>query len=264
LHSHGVGTARAVRIYKTYGGDAVQVMSENPYRLARDIRGIGFKTADAMAMKLGIDRTAMVRVRAGISYALTEGMDEGHCGLPTDDLVPLAEKLLEVPQEMICTALDLELADGAVVADTVGDKRCVFLAGLYRAERGIAEQLLQLGTGKLPWPSIDLRKAMPWIEQRTGLVLAESQRSAVALTLAAKVLGVTGGPGVGKTTLVNAILRILSAKGARLLLCAPTGRAAKRMNEATGFEAKTIHRLLEVDPRTGGFRRDSHNPLDCD
>jgi len=264
LHSHGVGTARAVRIYKTYGGDAVQVMSENPYRLARDIRGIGFKTADAIAMKLGIDKTAMVRVRAGISYALTEAMDEGHCGLPTDDPVPLAEKLLEVPQELIRTALDLELADGVVTADTVGDKRCVFLTGLYRAERGIAEWLLQLGTGKLPWPSIDPDKAIPWIEQRTGLVLAESQRSAVALALTSKVLVITGGPGVGKTTLVNAILRILSAKGMRLLLCAPTGRAAKRMNEATGFEAKTIHRLLEVDPRTGGFRRDSENPLECD
>src|SRR5262245_7826690 len=175
LHSHGVGTARAVRIYKTYGGDAVQVMSENPYRLARDIRGIGFKTADAMAMKLGIDKSAMIRVRAGISYALTEAMDDGHCGLPSEDLVPLAGKLLEVPQELMCTALDLELADGAVIADMVGEKSCVFLAGLYRAERGIAERLLQLGTGKLPWPSIDLGKAMPWIEQRTGLVLAESQ-----------------------------------------------------------------------------------------
>src|SRR6266567_1584034 len=264
LHSHGVGTARAVRIYKTYGGDAVQVMSENPYRLARDIRGIGFKTADAIAMKLGIDKTALVRVRAGISYALTEAMDEGHCGLPTDHLVPLAEKLLEVPQELVRTALDLELADGAVIADSVGDKCCVFLAGLYRAERGIAERLLQLGTGKLPWPWIDPEKAIPWIARRTGQVFAESQRSAVALALASKVLVITGGPGVGKTTLVNAILRILSAKGARLLLCAPTGRAAKRMNEATGFEAKTIHRLLEVDPRTSGFRRDSQNPLDCD
>jgi exodeoxyribonuclease V alpha subunit len=165
---------------------------------------------------------------------------------------------------LIRTALDLELADGAVTADMVSDNRCVFLAGLYRAERGIAERLSQLGTGKLPWPSIDPDKAIPWIEQRTGLVLAESQRSAVALALAYKVLVVTGGPGVGKTTLVNAILRILSAKGMRLLLCAPTGRAAKRMHEATGFEAKTIHRLLEVDPRTGGFRRDSQNPLDCD
>ena len=264
LHSHGVGTARAVRIFKTYGGDAVQVMSENPYRLARDIRGIGFKTADGIAMKLGIEKVAMVRVRAGISYALTEAMDEGHCGLPTDDLVPLAGKLLEVPQELIRTALDLELADGEVIADMVGDRPCVFLAGLYRAERGIAERLLQLGTGKLPWPSIDPQKAIPWIEHRTGLVLAESQRSAVAVALTSKVLVITGGPGVGKTTLVNAILRILSAKGRRLLLCAPTGRAAKRMNEATGFEAKTIHRLLEVDPRTGGFRRDSENPLDCD
>src|SRR6266699_1601166 len=183
-------------------------------------------------------------------------MDEGHCGLPTDDLVPLAERLLEVPQELVRTALDLELADGAVIADMVGDKPCVFLAGLYRAERGIAERLLQLGTGKLPWPWIDPEKAIPCIEQRTGLVFAESQRSAVALALASKVLVITGGPGVGKTTLVNAILRILSAKGARLLLCAPTGRAAKRMNEATDFGAKTIHRLLEVDPRTGGFRRE--------
>src|SRR5467141_2900944 len=115
LHAHGVGTARAVRIFKTYGVEAIQVMSENPYRLARDIRGIGFKTADAIAMRLGIDKTAMIRVRAGISYALTEAMDEGHCGLPTDELVPLAEQLLEVPQDLIRTALDLELADGTVI-----------------------------------------------------------------------------------------------------------------------------------------------------
>ena len=121
LHSHGVGTARAVRIFKTYGSDAIQVMTENPYRLARDIRGIGFKTADAIAMKLGIEKTAMIRVRAGISYALTEAMDEGHCGLPTDELVPLAEKLLEVPQQLIRTALELELQEGTVIADRVGE-----------------------------------------------------------------------------------------------------------------------------------------------
>ncbi len=143
LHNHGVGTARAVRIYKTYGADAVQVMSENPYRLARDIRGIGFKTADAIAMQLGVDKTALVRVRAGISYALTEAMDEGHCGLPTDELVPLAGQLLEVPQDLIRTALDLELADGTVVANRVGDRLCVFLTGLYRAERGIADRRRQ-------------------------------------------------------------------------------------------------------------------------
>jgi exodeoxyribonuclease V alpha subunit len=264
LHSHGVGTARAVRIYKTYGADAVQVMTENPYRLARDIRGIGFKTADAIAMKLGIEKTALIRVRAGISYALTEAMDEGHCGVPTDELVPLAVDLLEVPKELVLTALDLELAEGAVIADTVGETPCTFLGGLYRAEQVIAEQILRLANGTLPWPYIDPEKALPWIEQKTGLLLAERQVAAIRLALVSKVLVITGGPGVGKTTIVNSILRILSAKGVTLLLCAPTGRAAKRMTEATGFEAKTIHRTLEVDPRAGGFKRNSDNPLDCD
>jgi exodeoxyribonuclease V alpha subunit len=264
LHSHGVGTARAVRIYKTYGPDAIQVMTENPYRLARDIRGIGFKTADAIAMKLGIEKAAMVRVRAGISYALTEAMDEGHCGLPTEELIPLAEKLLEVPQELIRTALDLELHEGTVVAERVGETPCVFLAGLHRAERTIAERLMRLANGKLPWASIDPDKALPWVEGRIGLALAESQVAAIRLALMSKVLVMTGGPGVGKTTIVNAILRILSAKGINLLLCAPTGRAAKRMTETTGFEAKTIHRLLEVDPKGGGFKRADDSPLDCD
>ena len=264
LHEHGVGTARAVRIYKTYGADAVQVMTENPYRLARDIRGIGFKTADAIAMKLGIDKTAMIRVRAGISFALTEAMDEGHCGLPTEELIPLAEKLLEVPSELIRTALDLELSDGTVIADHVGETPCAFLAGLYQAERGIADRLVRLLSGKLPWPRIDPDKALPWVEQRIGLQLAESQKTAIRLALISKVLVITGGPGVGKTTIVNSILRVLSAKSVKLLLCAPTGRAAKRMTEATGFEAKTIHRLLEVDPRSGGFKRDGDYQLDCD
>ena len=264
LHSNGVGTARAVRIFKTYGADAVQVMSENPYRLARDIRGIGFKTADAIAMKLGIEKTAMIRVRAGISFALTEAMDEGHCGLPTDELMPLAEKLLEVPIDLVRAALDLETSEGTVIADSVGETRCVFLAGLHRAERIIAERLVQLANGKLPWAWIDPDKALTWVEDRIGLVLAESQVAAIRLALMSKTLVMTGGPGVGKTTIVKGILRILAAKSVRLLLCAPTGRAAKRMTEATGFEAKTIHRLLEVDPKTGGFKRGDDNPLECD
>jgi exodeoxyribonuclease V alpha subunit len=264
LHSHGVGTARAVRIFRTYGSDAVQVMTENPYRLARDIRGIGFKTADAIAMKLGMDKTAMVRVRAGISYALTEAMDEGHCGLPTEELVPLAVALLEVPAELVQTALDLELAEGTVVANKVGETACIFLAGLYRAEQVIAERIRRLANRMLPWPYIDPERALPWIEQKTGLSLAESQIAAIRLALVSRVLVITGGPGVGKTTIVNSILRILAAKGVSLSLCAPTGRAAKRMTEATGFEAKTIHRLLEVDPKTGGFKRGSDNPLECD
>ncbi|MGE5261276.1 MAG: ATP-dependent RecD-like DNA helicase [Actinomycetota bacterium] len=263
LHSHGVGTARAVRIFKTYGADAVQVMSENPYRLARDIRGIGFKTADAIAMKLGIEKTSTVRVRAGISYALGEAMNEGHCGLPTDELVPLSEMLLEVPGELVRTALELELREGTVIADAVGETPCIFLAGLHRAERTIGERLVQLVNGALPWSRIEPEKALPWVEERIGLKLAPSQCAAVRLALASKVLVITGGPGVGKTTIVKAILRILSAKGMKLLLSAPTGRAAKRMSEAAGFQAKTIHRLLEVDPKSGGFKRGEDNPLDC-
>ena len=167
-------------------------------------------------------------------------------------------------QQLIRTALDLELQEGTVVADRVGETPCVFLAGLYRAERTIAERLMRLANGTLPWPWIDPGKALPWAEIRIGLALAESQVAAIRLALMSKVLVITGGPGVGKTTIVNAILRILAAKKVSLLLCAPTGRAAKRMTEATGFEAKTIHRLLEVDPKGGGFKRGDDNPLDCD
>ena len=264
LHGHGVGTARAVRIFRTYGADAVQVMSENPYRLARDIRGIGFRTADAIAMRLGIGKSAMIRLRAGVAHALTEAMDDGHCGLPAEELLPAAAELLEAPEDLVRTAIDEELDAGNVVADHVGDTSCVFLAGLHRAERGIAERLHRIAAGALPWPRIDPDKALPWVERRTGLVLADSQRDAVRLALSSKVLVVTGGPGVGKTTIVNAILRILAAKGAGLLLCAPTGRAARRMTETSGFEARTIHRLLEVDPASGGFRRDAEHPVDCD
>jgi exodeoxyribonuclease V alpha subunit len=264
LHSHGVGTARAVRIFKTYGADAIQVMSENPYRLARDIRGIGFRTADAIAMRLGIEKTAMIRARAGISYALTEAMSEGHCGLPTAELIPFAEKLLEVDTSLLRTALDLERNDGIVLADRVGDTDCTFLAGLYRAERAVADRLLALANAKLPWETIDSEKAIPWVEERAGIKLAESQKAAVQRALASKVVVITGGPGVGKTTILSAILRILAAKRVKVALCAPTGRAAKRMSEATGFEAKTIHRLLEVNPRTGGFYRDADDPLDCE
>ena len=264
LHQHGVGTARAVRIFKTYGTDAVQVMSENPYRLAKDIRGIGFRTADLIAEKLGIEKTAMIRIRAGISFALTEAMGNGHCGLPRAELIGLAEKLLEVPAPLIETALSEELVEETVTLDRVGDAECVFLTGLYMAERGIAEQIKRIRSGPLPWSEIDADKALPWIEQKTGLTLAASQAEAVRLALRSKIMVITGGPGVGKTTIVNSILRILAAKKVNLLLCAPTGRAAKRMTEATEMEAKTIHRLLEFDPKSFGFKRDLENPLECD
>ena len=310
LHSHGVGTARAVRIFKTYGNDAVQVMAENPYRLARDIRGIGFRTADAIAARLGIEATAMIRLRAGVNYALLEASGEGHCGLPTAELLKLAGELLAVersapsppaesnpmqgsdqrdqreeqggpavkqsPQRdapanrvplepaVIQAALDLELSEGSVVADTLAGEGAIFLAHLHRDERRIADVLQQLAHGSPPWGQIDSAKAIEWVEQRLGLELATSQQAAVEQALASKLLVITGGPGVGKTTLINAILRILAAKKLRIQLCAPTGRAAKRMAEATGLEAKTIHRLLEFDPAAYGFRRGPELPLECD
>jgi exodeoxyribonuclease V alpha subunit len=264
LHSHGVGTLRAVRIFKTYGADAIRLISENPYRLARDIRGIGFKSADQIAGKLGIPKTAMIRARAGIGYALSEAMDEGHCGLSLAQLVPMAVRLLDVPAEIIETALDLELQDGDVIADSVDGERCIFLAGLHRAERAIAARIRALGSGALPWPTIDAAKAIRWVEAKAGITLAASQRAAVQLALATKVLVVTGGPGVGKTTLVNAILKVLMVKGVTVALAAPTGRAAKRLSESTGCEAKTIHRLLEADPVHGGFRRKEDHLLPCD
>ena len=173
-------------------------------------------------------------------------------------------ELLEVPAELVDTALSLELQDATVIADEVEGRRCVFLAALYRAEREIATKLQALRAGKPPWPSIDADKAIPWVERRTKLALAQSQMVAVRIALASKMLVITGGPGVGKTTLVNSILKILLAKSITIALCAPTGRAAKRLSESTGLEAKTIHRLLETDPRTGRFRRDEEAPLDCD
>jgi exodeoxyribonuclease V alpha subunit len=284
LHSHGVGTARAVRIFKTYGNDAVQVMAENPYRLARDIRGIGFRTADAIAARLGIEATAMIRLRAGINYALLEASGEGHCGLPTAALLKLAGELLaverpavpppphgEAPDKRVAlepaviqAALDLELSEGSVVADALMGEPAVFLAHLHRDERRIADGLQELVLGAAPWGQIDAAKAVTWVEQRLGLELAASQKTAVQQALASKVLVITGGPGVGKTTLINAILRILAAKKLRIQLCAPTGRAAKRLAEATGLEAKTIHRLLEFDPAAYGFRRNAELPLECD
>jgi exodeoxyribonuclease V alpha subunit len=263
LQGHGVSTSRAVRIFKTYGADAIPLVSENPYRLARDITGIGFKSADLIAERLGISRTAMVRARAGIAYTLAEAMTNGHCGLAEDELLPQAAKLLEIPPATLAEALQTELATGAVVADTIDERRCIFLASLWRAERLIAHRLQTLIHERPPWPVIDAERAIGWVEKKFGVTLAASQQAAVALALANKLVVVTGGPGVGKTTLVNSILKILCAKSVAVALCAPTGRAAKRLAESTGLAAKTIHRLLEADPRNGGFKRCETNPLSC-
>ena len=213
---------------------------------------------------LGIAKDAMVRVRAGVSYTLAEAMDDGHCGLPEDELLRTGAEMLEVVAERLTAALVLQLQDGAVVADTVGERPCIFLAGLYRAERDIAERLRSLAAREPPWPVIDVDRAIPWLEARGGITLAAGQREALRLALSSKALVITGGPGVGKTTLVNSILKALVAKSVSVALCAPTGRAAKRLTETTGVEAKTIHRLLETDPKNGGFKRDESHPLACD
>jgi exodeoxyribonuclease V alpha subunit len=264
LQSHGVGTSRAVRIFKTYGADAIPLVKENPYRLARDIRGIGFVTADQIAQKLGIPKTSIMRARAGISYALLQAVENGDCGLPEGELLTLAQKLLEVERGLLAEALALELAGGSVVVDTVNDQPCVFLPHLRHAEDAVATAIRHLQVGRPPWPAIDPEKAIDWVGTRLGVTLAEGQRDAVVKALSSKVLIVTGGPGVGKTTIIRAILTILRAKGVLPLLAAPTGRAAKRLAESTGREATTIHRLLEFDPKGGGFIRCKELPLECD
>ncbi|MBB5712423.1 exodeoxyribonuclease V alpha subunit [Sphingomonas xinjiangensis] len=264
LYSHGVSSARAVRIFKTYGDQAIATIKADPYQLARDIHGIGFKTADAIASSIGYGKEDPRRVRAGVAHALTSAMNGGHCGLPRDDLVRTGAELLEVPPRLISQALSDELAAGEVMAGQTDGREVIFLAALYRAEQTIADRIARLRAGLLPWPAIDTERAIPWVERKTGLQLSASQRAALELALSSKVCVITGGPGVGKTTLVNSILKALAAKRVQIALGAPTGRAAKRLSETSGMEATTLHRLLESDPAEGGFKRDEKNPLDCE
>src|SRR6266705_1857899 len=264
LHSHGVGTARAVRIYKTYGNEAIVKVRENPYRLALDIHGIGFKTADALAQRLGIPRDAVIRAQAGVRHVLQEFADDGHCAVHHDELIETAATLLEIPVSIITQAVALECQEDHLIAEDIDGKPCLFLTPLHRAEVGVASHLLRLFKGDAPWGHIDPARALPWVEQKTGRTLSPSQREAVAMALHSKVTVITGGPGVGKTTIVTSILQILQAKKMGVLLCAPTGRAAKRLAETTGLEAKTIHRLLEFDPTSMGFVHGHTNPLCAD
>lgn len=265
LHGHGVSTSKSVRIYKTYGQDAVKMVQENPYRLAKDIRGIGFKSADTIARNIGISPTSPIRARAGVAYALGEASgDQGHCCLPRETLIKQAVELLDIHADVINDAIEHELKTGELTRADVPQDDCIFLTPLFVAEKNIARNLGSLMRLRHPWPVIDPEKAVPWAEKKLGIKLAPSQKEAVAAALKSKVMVITGGPGVGKTTIVRAILMILRAKGVRIQLCAPTGRAAKRLSESSGFEAKTIHRLLEIDPETMEFKRNEGNPLECD
>jgi exodeoxyribonuclease V alpha subunit len=276
LQSHGVGTARAVRIYKTYGDQAVDLVRENPYRLASDVWGFGFKNADLLAQRLGLERGSPMRAAAAVRYVLQELCNgEGHCGFPESEVVQKTAELTEIDAGVIAGAVEELRTSGELVREpfkTEGETRLpemcsepwLYLKPLFLAELGVARALLTLRQGQHPLPAINIETALSWVEQRMNLTLAPTQRQAIEQATKSKVLVITGGPGVGKTTLVRGILDIFAAKKLRCALCAPTGRAAKRLTETTGREARTIHRLLEFDPAFGSFKRDRDHPLELD
>ncbi|HSR88120.1 MAG TPA: ATP-dependent RecD-like DNA helicase, partial [Pontiella sp.] len=249
----------------TYGDKAIEFVQRDPYCLARDIRGVGFMIADQIAMKLGISRESDLRARAGLEFVLGELTAGGHCAYIRNDLLSRTGELLEIDLSIIERALTHSIENKRLILRT--DQRgrdLVYLPKLYYAEIDLAGKLQKLSRGKHPCPPVDFDKALEWVEKKAAIELAPAQCSALKAAISSKVMVITGGPGVGKTTLVNSVLMVLQAKKMRVSLCAPTGRAAKRMAETTGMEAKTIHRLLQYNPGTGGFIHKGDNPLDCD
>ena len=264
LQSYGVGTARAVRIYKTYGDEAIDKVRENPYRLALDIHGVGFKTADTLAEKLGIAKDSLIRAQAGVRHVLQGFCDKGHCAAEYDALVAASVELLAIPTEVIAEAVRTEIIEERLILDMIDEKGCIYPIALYRAECNAAQHIKRLLAGKAPWGDMDIPKAIAWVEEKTNLKLSDSQQAALRTVLVEKCAIITGGPGVGKTTLVNSLLKIIRAKKMAIALCAPTGRAAKRLTETTKMPAKTIHRLLDFDPKTFGFKHNQDNLLPID
>jgi exodeoxyribonuclease V alpha subunit len=264
LHSHGVGAGRVTRIYRTYGPNALELVRANPYRLAVDVWGIGFQTADELAAKLGIDRASPLRARAVIFYLLQQLSREGHVGFPEDQLLQRAHEMTSIPEEILRGTADQAVTDRAIMRDSGLDGAWIYLRPLYDAECNVARNICSLNRGAHPLPQIDSASALLWVERRMGIELAETQRHAIHQATCSKVMVITGGPGVGKTTIVRGLLEIFAAKGMRCALCAPTGRAAKRLQESTGRDARTIHRLLEFEPKGSGFKRNQENPLDVD
>lgn len=258
LQSNGVTTSQAFRIYKTYGEGAVDKIRSNPYRLARDVRGIGFSGADKIAANLGIPRDSIQRVKAGIQHALYQNMSQGHCGMERSDLLENSNELLGVSGELLELALAEEL--NAVDSTMEQDGGKVYISYLAARERFVAKRFADLIRGDAPWPAIEVMPAIDAVERQIGFTLAPAQKDAVALGIRSKVAVITGGPGVGKTTILNAILKILMSQGVRVALAAPTGKAAKRMQESTGRVAETIHRLIGL----GGTGRKSLKPIECD
>jgi exodeoxyribonuclease V alpha subunit len=265
LTEHGITPGRAVRIFRTYGHQAIAKIKENPYQLADDIRGIGFKTADELAARVGIDRNSPYRAKAAVRYTLQDLAGQGHCGYPEPGVVEHAVKLVEIDEAIVTAAIETVVQAGTVIRDRVDGDPWLYLLSLYRAETGLASSVRRIASaGPHPLPSIDADKAIAWVAQRLEIDLADAQCEAIRQACQNKVLVITGGPGVGKTTLVRSILEIFAAKGCNCVLAAPTGRAAKRLAETTGREAKTAHRLLEFDPVKGNFKHDSSDRLSGD
>jgi exodeoxyribonuclease V alpha subunit len=274
LQAHGVSTVYAIRIYKHYGQRAIEEVRANPYRLALDIFGIGFHTADRIAEQLGIARGSAERAQAGVLHALGELAGEGHMFCPRRALVETTARLLELDSLPVDQAIGALAAAGQVVlaplepaqpgAAASESDQPVYLAALHAAESGSAALARALLDCPVRPIAIDVERALAWFEQRQGIALAPEQRQAIRAAVHGKLLVVTGGPGTGKTTLLRGILEILERKQRRIALAAPTGRAARRLAEATGREARTLHRLLEFDPRTRGFARNAGRPLEVD
>jgi exodeoxyribonuclease V alpha subunit len=277
LQGMGVSTSLAVRIYKTYRDEAIEVVRREPYRLAGDVWGIGFKTADQIAQQLGIPHDSPQRVKAGLQFALSEASDDGHCYLPEAELVAKATGLLGVDAELAGHCLEELVAEEGVVAEPLpahlsldgpeGTGRAIWLVPFYRAEVALAAGLLRLLDAPVDrlasFQAVDWTVALHWLGRTMGVTLAPEQEAAVRLTLTQRVAVLTGGPGCGKSYSVRAIVALARAKQAKIVLAAPTGRAAKRLSELAGLEAATLHRLLQLRPG-GDAAFDRDHPLDAD
>jgi exodeoxyribonuclease V alpha subunit len=279
LQSHGVSSGYAARIFKQYGNEAIGIVQQNPYRLATDIFGIGFLTADKIARKIGFAKDSPLRAQAGILYVLNELAQEGHVYYPYEPLIARCGEMLEMDREIVAEAMDAVAADGRIVIEDSDrpaaggagsylrsrrDHKAVYLIWNHIAEVNLAARLGMLVGAPQAIRRIDYKKAIEWVQQKLSITLADKQIDAIRCAAENKVMVVTGGPGTGKTTIINAVLRIFSAAKNRVMLAAPTGRAARHMSEATGREAKTIHRMLEYNMRKGGFQKNEKSPLDCD
>lgn len=264
LRTHGVTPAYAQKIYKTYGDESVAKVKENPYQLAKDVFGIGFKLADVIAQRMGFAIQSPQRMRAGIEYVLWELASEGHTCFPIQEFLPVAQKILEVEVELVETQMREMIAQDLLSEKALGELSFIWLKPFYAYEQGIARDLMRLKTSPLAIRSIDTARAADWVQKQLHIEFASQQKEAVIQALTDKVHIITGGPGTGKSTITKAILAITSKLTDKILLAAPTGRAAKRLTQITGKKAFTLHALLEMDFSSGGFKRGKDNPLDCD